>query len=966
MNDYQELDQSDDGEINDSTLKVYPTYRRRWFYLFVVCLAQISNAFIWINFSPIANLGVEYYKVNYDAINWLSLMYMIVTIPFTLPSTWLIDKLGVRVGMYIGVWMNAIGSVIRCFSVLASIGTQGRFVILMFGQFVCALAQTFILFIPTKFSFVWFSEKQRSLANAIAIGSNFFGILLGSILSPIIAPDTSKIPLLLYLSVIPALLAGILSLGMRSAEPPTPSCKAVVHIRQPFLLSLKRLCRSKSYVVLFIGCGIAIGCFNALSTLVEQMMCPFGYDNVTLGICLGFFIGAGSLGSLVFGYFADRTGKLEEISKILYTASSVAYILLVLFIINRVPRYFIYFAFTFVGFVSLPLSPISMDLCLECVYPIPEATAIGINVMASQIIGILMVVIFPKFGRPLNEYEMSIETCSKDSTDKIVVLNYSTPLYIMAFIMVLMDRLPYELLFSIATHLDSPNDLCSLSRVSSVFLSVSRDDRIWKRLCYRLYNVNPPLDELKQNFYNLFTKILVPYGRYLGYWKSNEMYYGGLIVVHLKISDGTIIGEKLNVANVSDGIAQMVFADEDDDDDEEANESFLKLIYQKTKLFTIDSTSNQILCHQCDAVHDELPWIKTFDSNQQYFGLSHEALSVNERSLLVSHDHNFMEGPEGRDIYFSRNCIDGSIVYHPLSIPRPSTTNTDHPLSRFNGLWVGSYGGHGLELIHVELCHDFTCPTTVDGRSKDVEIISNALVGRKISGDPNVPHSQISFAATHPIEVVDPNSPTSYEGIGQIAHTGYVDAQFIRSKILPISDDVLKELYVFHVLREDVTCTAEIDILDLLFLRNELLDAHIPVAAAVLVNATDILYQDAFGYQSISPIKMMDVDKSIFVLVSIPKTFIAVPIMQLVESNRLDLDTDINRYLSSSNQHINNPQYHYHHITLRQLLSHSVSIGYNLEMETTFAGFGDNAFSEMSLVDAFFHISESKRVELAI
>ncbi|CAF5120072.1 unnamed protein product [Rotaria magnacalcarata] len=243
----------------------------------------------------------------------------------------------------------------------------------------------------------------------------------------------------------------------------------------------------------------------------------------------------------------------------------------------------------------------------------------------------------------------------------------------------------------------------------------------------------------------------------------------------------------------------MVFADEDDDDDEEANESFLKLIYQKTKLFTIDSTSNQILCHQCDTVHDELPWIKTFDSNQQYFGLSHEALSVNERSLLVSHDHNFMEGPEGRDIYFSRNCIDGSIVYHPLSIPRPSTTNTDHPLSRFNGLWVGSYGGHGLELIHVELCHDFTCPTTVDGRSKDVEIISNALVGRKISGDPNVPHSQISFAATHPIEVVDPNSPTSYEGIGQIAHTGYVDAQFIRSKILPISDDVLKVTwYALH------------------------------------------------------------------------------------------------------------------------------------------------------------------------
>ncbi len=64
-----------------------------------------------------------------------------------------------------------------------------------------------------------------------------------------------------------------------------------------------------------------------------------------------------------------------------------------------------------------------------------------------------------------------------------------------------MDKLPYELLFSIAIHLDSPKDLCSFSRVSSLSLSVSRDDRIWKRLCYRLYNIKPPLNEMKQSFY---------------------------------------------------------------------------------------------------------------------------------------------------------------------------------------------------------------------------------------------------------------------------------------------------------------------------------------------------------------------------------------------------------------------------------------------------------------------------------
>ncbi|CAF3147682.1 unnamed protein product [Rotaria sp. Silwood2] len=98
----------------------------------------------------------------------------------------------------------------------------------------------------------------------------------------------------------------------------------------------------------------------------------------------------------------------------------------------------------------------------------------------------------------------------------------------------------------------------------------------------------------------------------------------------------------------------------------------------------------------------------------------------------------------------------------------------------------------------------------------------------------------------------------------------------------------------------------------------------------------------------------MDVAQSIFVLASISKTFIAVSVMQLVESNRLDLDTDINQYLSSPNQRISHPQYPCHPITLRQLLSHSASIGSNLEMEMAFGGFGDDGFSKMSLADACF------------
>ncbi|CAF0917128.1 unnamed protein product [Didymodactylos carnosus] len=419
--------------VSDELL-LFVTYKRRWFYLFIICLAQISNAMIWINFSPIADIATQYYSVNYDAINWLSLIYMAVTIPFTLPSTWIIDKIGIKSGMIIGSWLNALGSFIRVISTWSFLSIHSRFPIVLLGQFLCAVAQTYILFIPTKFSFVWFSEKQRSLANSIAIGSNYFGILMGSILSPLIVKHKENISLLLYINVAPALLAALFSVCIRTSNPPTPSCVAMTDVKQPFFVSLKKLLYSKSYIMLFIGCGFALACFNTLSTLVEQMMCPFGYDDMVVGFCLGYFIGAGTLGVLVFGYFADKTGKLEEISKILYGLSSLAYITIVLLIINQVPKYFLYLIFAIVGFVSLPILPLSMDLSIECTHPIAEATATGINFMSSQILGIIMVTVLPRFGRSLNEAEMLVQKCSVAHG---VILDYTIPLYAMAIMMIL-------------------------------------------------------------------------------------------------------------------------------------------------------------------------------------------------------------------------------------------------------------------------------------------------------------------------------------------------------------------------------------------------------------------------------------------------------------------------------------------------------------------------------------------------
>ncbi|CAF1478911.1 unnamed protein product [Rotaria sordida] len=78
------------------------------------------------------------------------------------------------------------------------------------------------------------------------------------------------------------------------------------------------------------------------------------------------------------------------------------------------------------------------------------------------------------------------------------------------------------------------------------------------------------------------------------------------------------------------------------------------------------------------------------------------------------------------------------------------------------------------------------------------------------------------------------------------------------------------------------------------WIEESLQKAHVPGAAIVVLNATDVVYELAVGYQSLSPQQPMNVNKSIFPLASIAKTFIATAVMQLVEEELVDLDTDVN------------------------------------------------------------------------
>jgi MFS transporter, FLVCR family, MFS-domain-containing protein 7 len=283
----------------------------------------------------------------------------------------------------------------------------------MSGQVLCSLAQPFVMFVTTKFANSWFTENQRALANTVALSSNTFGVLIGAfsknnlkvlfclnfnhfpiLVSPLVVNSDSdyihQVSILNFItcgcSLIPAILAAFIT---RSTPPTPPSYAAIQALQgnnnqtddrninntldddQPmtfkenlkiYLSQIGKLLKSFYFVLLLLSFGFGLGLFNALTTLLQQILCVRGYSDNDVGIFGGIMILSGIIGSLVAGIIVDKTKRFEEVAKICFCMSCLANIFFTI-IQNYnndegLIKYLIIVAFCLIGIFGLPLLPV--------------------------------------------------------------------------------------------------------------------------------------------------------------------------------------------------------------------------------------------------------------------------------------------------------------------------------------------------------------------------------------------------------------------------------------------------------------------------------------------------------------------------------------------------------------------------------------------------------------------------------
>lgn len=400
--------QSHGGQMSlnsDDDEAVVRTYRRRWVMLGVFCLFSISNAYMWIHLNIIANVVLRYYNQSLPAdslqqetaVDWLSLVYMLLYLVCIPLGMYILDKFGLRVNNMVGCTINALGAWLKCAAV-----SPTRFPVLMTAQTLCGTAQTFIVSIPPRLAAVWFGPDEVSTATAIGVFGNQVGVAVGFLVPPIIvpnSPDLSQIghdlTVMFYAGAcICTLLLLLMLLVFQSRPPHAPSRAQLLMMKsrpqEMYLSSLVRLLKSVDFLLLMISYGLNAGSYYAISTLLNAMVLHyFPGEEITVGQIGLTIILTGIAGSIVAGVWLDKTKYFKSTSVAIFLLSAMGMFAFT-FTLNQGQIWIVFLTSGLLGFFMTGYLPVGYEFAAEITYPEPEGTACGLLTSSAMMFGIVM------------------------------------------------------------------------------------------------------------------------------------------------------------------------------------------------------------------------------------------------------------------------------------------------------------------------------------------------------------------------------------------------------------------------------------------------------------------------------------------------------------------------------------------------------------------------------------------------
>jgi MFS family permease len=355
--------------MTESSFKVYPY---RWVVLGVFMLVNLTIQILWISYSPITGLAAHYYGVSDLYIGWLSMIFMLAFIPFSLPASWAIDTYGFHKAVGLGVILMGIFGVLR--------GLAGaNYTLVFICTLFIAIGQPFLLNAWAKVPARWFAITERATAIGIVTLANLLGTAIGMVLTPILI-ETIPIPTvqLIYGSI--AAFSAVLFLVLAKEHPATPPCPEGMEVRSLMMDGLKHAFKVNDFLLFLAVSFIGMGIFNGLNTWVEPIIRPRQFTPTDAGILGAVLLVGGLLGAVILPSLSDKEHKRKKYM-LIGIVCAIPGLIGVTFAQNF---WLLLLSGAVVGFFLISVLPIGIQYSAEITFPTPEGTSNGLIQLFGQ------------------------------------------------------------------------------------------------------------------------------------------------------------------------------------------------------------------------------------------------------------------------------------------------------------------------------------------------------------------------------------------------------------------------------------------------------------------------------------------------------------------------------------------------------------------------------------------------------
>lgn len=196
--------------------------------------------------------------------------------------------------------------------------------------------------------------------------------------------------MVLYISII-ATVAAIPSFFIPKAPPTPPTASSSVS-KIAIRPSLSAILRSPPFYIVAITFAVYVGFFNAFSSLLNQILYPYGYSEDEAGICGAVLILVGLVTAAVSSPIFDRTHAYLAGIKILCTLIAIAYLGLIWAPQTRgLPAPYVLAGIE--GAASFSLLPIALEYLVEITFPASPEVSSTIVWAGGQLLGGIFIVI---------------------------------------------------------------------------------------------------------------------------------------------------------------------------------------------------------------------------------------------------------------------------------------------------------------------------------------------------------------------------------------------------------------------------------------------------------------------------------------------------------------------------------------------------------------------------------------------